>query len=74
MRRTLRLFQIFLLAYPKRIRQESGADIWLTFERHLRDARRTGRWRGCDLLGPERLHRIDSGCPSCREVASQHGN
>jgi predicted permease len=32
-----------LLAYPKRIRQEHGDDMWLTFERHLRDARRAGR-------------------------------
>ena len=44
-----RLFRILLLAYPKRIRQERGDDMWLTFERHLRDARRAGRLAVLDL-------------------------
>ena len=44
-----RLFRIVLRAYPKRIRQESGADMWLTFERHLHDARRVGRVAVLDL-------------------------
>ncbi len=43
MRWSRRLFRILLLAYPKRIREENGADMWLTFERHLNDARRSGR-------------------------------
>lgn len=37
------LFRILLLAYPKRVRKQQGADMWLTFERHLHDARRVGR-------------------------------
>ncbi len=49
MRWSRRLFRILLLAYPKRIRQERGADMWLTFERHLRDARRAGRLAVLDL-------------------------
>jgi hypothetical protein len=39
-----RVFRILLLAYPSRIRQERSTDMWLTFERHLRDARRVGRF------------------------------
>ncbi len=39
-----RLFRMLLHAYPKRIRCDNGADMWLTFERHLRDARRAGRF------------------------------
>ena len=35
---------MLLLAYPSRIREERGGDMWLTFERHLRDARVTGRF------------------------------
>ena len=42
MRWSRRLFGLLLLTYPKRIRQERGADMWLTYERHLRDARRAG--------------------------------
>ena len=44
-----RLFNVLLLAYPKRIREENGADMWLTFERHLRDARQVGRFAVLDL-------------------------
>ena len=50
-----RVFRILLLAYPSRIRQERGDDMWLTFERHLCDARVTGRfavfnlWR-CEVV------------------------
>ena len=44
-----RLFRILLLAYPKRIREERGDDMWLTFERHLRAARRAGRFAALDL-------------------------
>ncbi|MEE8116505.1 MAG: ABC transporter permease, partial [Gemmatimonadales bacterium] len=43
------LFRILLLAHPGRIRQERGADMWLTFEHHLRDARRVGRFAVLDL-------------------------
>ena len=46
MRWSRRVFQTLLLAYPKRIRQERGADMWLTFERHLLDARQVGRIAG----------------------------
>ena len=44
-----RLFRILLLAYPKRIRQQRGADMWLTFERHLSDARRVARFAVINL-------------------------
>lgn len=43
MRWSRSLFRILLLAYPKRIRNEGGADMWLTFQGHLSDARRAGR-------------------------------
>ncbi len=48
-RRSRLLFRILLLVYPKRIRQASAADMWLTFERHLRDARRVGGLTVLDL-------------------------
>lgn len=44
-----RLFRILLLAYPSRVREECGADMWLTFERHLREACRVGRFAVLDL-------------------------
>ncbi len=49
MRWSRRLFRILLLAYPSRVREECGADMWLTFEHHLRDARRVGRFAVLDL-------------------------
>jgi len=38
-----RIFRFLLGAYPKRIRDQQGADMWLTFRDHLRDARVRGR-------------------------------
>ena len=49
MRWSRRLFRILLLAYPKRMRRQSGVDMWLTFERHLRDARGVGRFAALEL-------------------------
>lgn len=37
-----RLFNILMRAYPRRFREQRGADMWLTFESHLIDARSGG--------------------------------
>jgi hypothetical protein len=63
MRWSRRVFRILLLAYPSRIRKERGADMWLTFERHLRDARRVGRFAVLNLWRRELR---------CRGLAEPH--
>ena len=39
-----KLFRLVLLAYPRRLRRRKGAEMWSTFDGHLRDAEGTARW------------------------------
>ena len=67
-----RFFRILLLAYPKRIRQERGDDMWLTFERHVRDARRAGPFAVLDFWRSE-VFVLWCGSPGKRTRLMYHG-